>query len=180
MSRIQTSIIVGAGHNGLVAANYLAKAGKKVLVLERRDVAGGQLATRCVRRRACTFDPLHAGGAAAPGHRARPRSGAARLAGSAASEPLHVAAAGRPPPAAVDGDAGDARDARLDPPVLRARCRALAGVRRVHGRRRRRSSTPPIARRCRACRTSAWRGGLAAGQARAERCAAWAARTCSA
>lgn len=35
------AIIVGAGHNGLTAAAYLAKAGKKVLVLERRDVVGG-------------------------------------------------------------------------------------------------------------------------------------------
>jgi phytoene dehydrogenase-like protein len=34
-------IIVGAGHNGLTAAAYLAKAGKKVLMLERRDVVGG-------------------------------------------------------------------------------------------------------------------------------------------
>ncbi len=34
-------IIVGAGHNGLTAAAYLAKAGKNVLVLERRDVVGG-------------------------------------------------------------------------------------------------------------------------------------------
>jgi phytoene dehydrogenase-like protein len=37
-------IVIGAGHNGLVAATYLAKAGRKVMVLERRDVAGGQLA----------------------------------------------------------------------------------------------------------------------------------------
>jgi phytoene dehydrogenase-like protein len=37
-------LIVGAGHNGLVAAAYLAKAGRKVLVLERSDSAGGQLA----------------------------------------------------------------------------------------------------------------------------------------
>ena len=44
-------VIVGAGHNGLVTADYLAKAGKKVLVLERREIAGGQLATRRVRRR---------------------------------------------------------------------------------------------------------------------------------
>ena len=34
-------IIVGGGHNGLVAACYLAKAGLKTLVLERREIAGG-------------------------------------------------------------------------------------------------------------------------------------------
>ncbi|HEY0431248.1 MAG TPA: NAD(P)/FAD-dependent oxidoreductase [Pyrinomonadaceae bacterium] len=34
-------IIIGGGHNGLVAACYLAKAGLKTLVLERRDVVGG-------------------------------------------------------------------------------------------------------------------------------------------
>jgi len=39
-------IIVGAGHNGLVAAAYLAKAGKRVLVLERHATPGGQLAAR--------------------------------------------------------------------------------------------------------------------------------------
>jgi len=35
------AIIIGAGHNGLVTAAYLAKAGKKVLVLERRPIVGG-------------------------------------------------------------------------------------------------------------------------------------------
>ena len=35
------AIIVGGGHNGLVAACYLAKSGLKTLVLERREVAGG-------------------------------------------------------------------------------------------------------------------------------------------
>ena len=35
------AIVIGGGHNGLVAACYLGKAGKKVLVLERRHVAGG-------------------------------------------------------------------------------------------------------------------------------------------
>jgi phytoene dehydrogenase-like protein len=34
-------LIIGGGHNGLVAAAYLAKAGKKVCVLERRHVLGG-------------------------------------------------------------------------------------------------------------------------------------------
>jgi len=35
------AIVIGAGHNGLVCAAYLAKAGRKVLVLERRHVLGG-------------------------------------------------------------------------------------------------------------------------------------------
>lgn len=34
-------IVIGAGHNGLVTAAYVAKAGYQVLVLERRDVIGG-------------------------------------------------------------------------------------------------------------------------------------------
>jgi phytoene dehydrogenase-like protein len=38
-------IVIGAGHNGLVTAAYLAKAGKKVLVLERRPVIGGTSAS---------------------------------------------------------------------------------------------------------------------------------------
>jgi phytoene dehydrogenase-like protein len=37
----QDVIIIGGGHNGLVAAGYLAKAGLKTLVLERREMVGG-------------------------------------------------------------------------------------------------------------------------------------------
>ena len=35
------AIVIGGGHNGLITAAYLAKAGRKVLVLERRHVLGG-------------------------------------------------------------------------------------------------------------------------------------------
>jgi len=40
------AIIIGAGHNGLVCAFYLARAGLKVLVLERRDIVGGAAITQ--------------------------------------------------------------------------------------------------------------------------------------
>src|SRR5918998_2989637 len=49
--------VVGAGHNGLVAAAYLARAGLAVTVLERRDVVGG----------ACVTEELWPGVRASPG-----------------------------------------------------------------------------------------------------------------
>src|SRR5690348_9272928 len=39
-------VAIGAGHNGLTAAAYMAKAGKKVLVLERKGHFGGGVPTR--------------------------------------------------------------------------------------------------------------------------------------
>ncbi len=51
------AIVVGAGHNGLVAAAYLARAGLAVDVLERRDVVGG----------ACVTEELWPGVRASPG-----------------------------------------------------------------------------------------------------------------
>ena len=51
MKRADRIIIIGAGHNGLVAACYLAKAGLKPLVLERREIVGG----------ACITDEIHPG-----------------------------------------------------------------------------------------------------------------------
>ena len=39
------AIVVGGGHNGLVAAAYLARAGRRTLVLERRHVLGGAAVT---------------------------------------------------------------------------------------------------------------------------------------
>src|SRR2546423_14537263 len=38
-------IVVGGGHNGLVTAGYLSRAGWKVLVLERRHIVGGACVT---------------------------------------------------------------------------------------------------------------------------------------
>jgi len=45
MAKSYDAIIVGGGHNGLVCAAYLAKAGRRVLVLERRGVVGGAAVT---------------------------------------------------------------------------------------------------------------------------------------
>jgi len=58
-------IIIGAGHNGLVAAGYLAKKGRKVLVLERRDIVGGQVVTESFGEN-FKVDSLHAGGTLRP------------------------------------------------------------------------------------------------------------------
>src|SRR5438132_4378517 len=44
-------VVIGAGHNGLVTAFYLAKAGLKPLVLERRRIVGG----------ACITEEIHPG-----------------------------------------------------------------------------------------------------------------------
>src|SRR3954451_6939591 len=51
------TVVIGAGHNGLVAAAYLARAGLSVEVFERRDVVGG----------ACVTEELWPGVRASPG-----------------------------------------------------------------------------------------------------------------
>ena len=45
MTASYDAIIVGGGHNGLVAAAYLALAKRSVLVLERRSIVGGACVT---------------------------------------------------------------------------------------------------------------------------------------
>ena len=42
---MKTAVVIGGGHNGLIAAFYLAKAGVKPIVLEARDAVGGGAAT---------------------------------------------------------------------------------------------------------------------------------------
>ncbi len=59
------TIIIGAGHNGLVAAAYLAKQGKKVLVLERRPIVGGSVVTESFGE-GFTVDSVQTGGTLRP------------------------------------------------------------------------------------------------------------------
>jgi phytoene dehydrogenase-like protein len=45
MANAYDVVVIGSGHNGLIAAAYLAKAGKKILVLERNEWFGGGVVT---------------------------------------------------------------------------------------------------------------------------------------
>src|SRR6058998_290232 len=45
MAERYDAVVVGGGHNGLTAAAYLARAGMRVLVLERRHLLGGAAVT---------------------------------------------------------------------------------------------------------------------------------------
>src|SRR5512136_1273342 len=45
MAQMYDAMVIGGGHNGLVTAAYLGRAGKKVLVLERRHLVGGAAVT---------------------------------------------------------------------------------------------------------------------------------------
>jgi phytoene dehydrogenase-like protein len=65
MTKSYNTIIIGAGHNGLVAAAYLAKQGKKVLVLERRAIVGGTVVTETFGD-GFTVDSVQTGGTLCP------------------------------------------------------------------------------------------------------------------
>ena len=65
MTNHYDTIIIGAGHNGLVAAAYLAKRGKKVLILERRAIVGGSVVTESFGEN-FTVDSVQTGGTLRP------------------------------------------------------------------------------------------------------------------
>ncbi len=48
MTKTYDAIVVGGGHNGLTCAAYLARAGRSVLVLEKRPILGGAAVTEYV------------------------------------------------------------------------------------------------------------------------------------
>ena len=74
------AIIIGAGHNGLVTACYLAKAGLKTLVVEKNDWIGGAAVSRSLYPGLHLFQLLLRLVAAAPRDHARSRTAEARLA----------------------------------------------------------------------------------------------------
>ncbi|HNP36189.1 MAG TPA: NAD(P)/FAD-dependent oxidoreductase [Woeseiaceae bacterium] len=59
MSSVYDAVIIGGGHNGLTSAAYLARGGKRVLVLEKRPIVGGASATEefapGYRNSSCSF-----------------------------------------------------------------------------------------------------------------------------
>ena len=65
MTNHYDTIIIGAGHNGLVAAAYLAKQGRKVLLLERRAIVGGSVVTESFGD-GFTVDSVQTGGTLRP------------------------------------------------------------------------------------------------------------------
>jgi phytoene dehydrogenase-like protein len=79
---VRDAVVIGAGHNGLVAAAYLARAGLDVEVFERREIVGG----------ACVTEELWPGVRASPGLADLTMAADAARAGRASDRPWIEAA----------------------------------------------------------------------------------------
>ncbi len=80
------ALIIGGGHNGLVCAFYLARAGLKVRVLERRHVVGGAAVTERIPSRLPQLDGKLNGQPAPPQGDRRHAAPCARLARGRAAD----------------------------------------------------------------------------------------------
>ena len=90
------AIIIGGGHNGLVCGSYLAKAGLKVLVLERRHIFGGAAVTEEIAPGLPRLDLLLRHEHPAPADHRRPRAAPVRARGAAGQRPVLPAVTRRP------------------------------------------------------------------------------------
>ena len=104
------AIVIGAGHNGLINACYLAKAGLDVVVLERNDYIGGAAVSRELHPGLEVFQLLLRLQPAAARDRPRPGAAALRPAGGALRGQPELHANGDYLATYADHDANAARD----------------------------------------------------------------------
>ena len=123
-------IVIGGGHNGLVNAAYLARAGRKVLVLERRHVVGGAAVTEEIYPGLQVLRLLVRRLAAAARDHPRARSAAARPGDPAARRHVHADAERRLPVARQRSR----QDAPRNRAALEGRRRGVRRVRQGDGR----------------------------------------------
>src|SRR2546429_309473 len=130
MNRKYDCIVIGGGHNGLGNAAYLARAGKRVLVLERRHVLGGGAATEAGFPRLQIFSLLVRRFAAASGDHSRIGSTKTWIGNPAARWDVH-ADAGRRLSLARERSC---EDAARDRAAFQTRRGSLRRIRQGHGR----------------------------------------------